>query len=447
MLIDDPAVRIPLQNDPHDLSPASVPLPPSPLPAISFPEMGPSELGGSGRPSPSPRSNSSSSPRLISDNHLGRSKFPPVQDEPKVSFEDFATRYRQSQRKRTQRKHLEKRLRAAKVSIGVSSRIIRIGNTVQRGLVEALKQDDKANFVSLYHMLYDLQESCVSSARLDEQDLDEHEPSDPEDRSDFFHQLSPQSRSDLLEILRLVRSDPQFLVDRLRSFSSAQLAAFTSPATTLDSGDPAFPSSSRSRSQYSFNRNPAQSAPFKDHAYAFERTDPLSILLCNVFAAPLEPETPEASLRIDVWSSVCAQLMSHGSSKFYPLIGQVLSSWATGSNWKARPKFELYLMDILQTGAFLLEHIDTPAGLDFAAEALDPLRTDVAEEFFASAVDDLFRLLDDPDGGFPRAVLQFAKAVLQKLDHPDSRSRFLEYLFVQWFFPKFLYSALTYPEV
>jgi chromatin assembly factor 1 subunit A len=379
---------------------------------------------------------------------------PEVEDVPQVSFEDFATRYRQSQRKRAQRKRLEKRLRATKVSIGISARMIRVGNTIQRGLVEALKHDDKANFVALYHTLFDLQESCVSSALLDEQQdhlPDEREPS-PEselDRSsDFFHQLSPQSRTDLLEILRLVRSDPQFLVDRLRSFTSAQLAALTSPATTLDSGDPAFPSSSsRLRGQYAFNRNPAQFASFKNHAYAFERTDPLTILLCNVFAAPLDPESPEARLRLDVWSTVCAQLMSHGSSKFYPLIGQILSSWATGCNWKARPKFELYLMDILQTGAFLLEHIDSPAGLDFAPDAWDPLRTDVAEEFFASAVDNLFRVLDDPDGGFPRAVLQFAKAVLRKMESPDSRSRFLEYLFVQWFFPKFLYSALTYPEV
>ncbi|OKP00980.1 hypothetical protein PENSUB_7561 [Penicillium subrubescens] len=378
---------------------------------------------------------------------------PEVEDVPQVSFEEFAMRYRQSQRKRAQRKRLEKRLRATKVSIGNSARMIRVGNTIQRGLVEALKHDDKANFVALYHTLFDLQESCVSSALLDEhQDYlpDERElsPESELDRSsDFFHQLSPQSRADLLEILRLVRSDPQFLVDRLRSFTSAQLAAFTSPATTLDSGDPAFPSSSsRLRGQYAFNRNPAQFASFKNHAYAFERTDPLTILLCNVFAAPLDPESPEARLRLDVWSTVCAQLMSHGSSKFYPLIGQILSSWATGCNWKARPKFELYLMDILQTGAFLLEHIASPAGLDFAPDAWDPLRTDVAEEFFASAVDNLFRVLDDPDGGFPRAVLQFAKAVLRKMESPDSRSRFLEYLFVQWFFPKFLYSALTYPE-
>jgi chromatin assembly factor 1 subunit A len=62
-------------------------------------------------------------------------------------------------------------------------------------------------------------------------------------------------------------------------------------------------------------------------------------------------------------------------------------------------------------------------------------------------VEGLFRVLDDPDAGFPRAILQFAKAVLRKLDTPEGRHRFLEFLFVQWFFSKFLYGALTYPEV
>ena len=442
--------------------PASVPLPQSP-PASSITTMspalsstpdadlnvGPGELGGSARSSPRFTANF---PGLDSPTTaFAMSKPLSMEDGPRVSFEDFTTRYHQSQRKLAQRKRLEQRLRHTKVTIGTSARLIRIGNTVQKGLVEALKHDDKANFVALYHMLYDLQESCISLARRDDSldSLDDRETSSEADvdrSSDFFHQLSPQSQADLLEILRLVRSDSQFLVDRLRSLTTAQLAAFIAPSTSLEAGDPAFPSS-RPRGQYSFNRNPTQSAPFKDHAYAFERTDPLSILLCNVFAAPLETETPEARLRLDVWSSVCAQLMSHGSSKYFPLIGQILSSWAAGSNWKARPKFELYLMDILQTGAFLLEHIDTPAGLDFPAEALDPLRTDVAEEFFASAVDNLFQVLDDPDGGFPRAALQFAKAILQKLDKPDVRSRFLEFLFLQWFFPKFLHSALTYPEV
>jgi chromatin assembly factor 1 subunit A len=369
---------------------------------------------------------------------------------PQVSFEEFATRYHQNQRKQVQRKRLEKRLRATKVSNGASARMIRVGLTAQRGLVEALRHEDKANFVALYNTLHDLQESCRSASREAQADFIDGEPSlgtEIDRFPDFLHQLSPQSRTDFLEILRLVRSDPQFLVTRLRNLSSSQLAAFTSPATVLDSSDPAFPSTSRARGQSYMNRSQAQSTAFKDHAYAFERTDPLSILLFNVFAAPLDPETPESRLRMDVWSSVCAQLISNGSSRYYPLIGQILSSWSTGSNWKARPKFELYLMDILQTGAFLLEPIATPPGLDFSMDALDPMRTDVAEEFFASAVDDLFRVLDDPDGGFPHAVLQFSKAVLRKLDNAESRNRFLEFLFVQWFFSKFLYGALTYPEV
>ncbi|KAJ5146176.1 uncharacterized protein N7515_000740 [Penicillium bovifimosum] len=411
-------------------------------------DVGSGELSGSGRTSPVVEATTD-----FHGNHepaIASAIPKPLEDAPQISFEDFATRYHQNQRKQVQRKRLAKRLRATKVSIGVSARTVRVGLTAQRGLVEALRHDDKANFIALYHTLHGLQESCGSPVLNDGQtDSVDGEPfltTDTDHFPDFLHQLSPQSRTDFLEILRLVRSDPQFLVDRLRSLSSSQLAAFTSPASALDFNDPTFPSTSRTRGQSFLSRNQAQSAAFKDYAYAFERTDPLSVLLFNVFAAPLDPETSEARLRMEVWSSVCAQLISNGSTRYYPLIGQILSSWTTGSSWKARPRFELYLMDILQTGAFLLEPIATPPGLSYSMDALDPLRTDVAEEFFASAVDDLFRVLDDPDGGFPHAVLQFAKVVLRKLDNPETRSRFLEFLFVQWFFSKFLYGALTYPE-
>ncbi|KAJ5620883.1 hypothetical protein N7510_004867 [Penicillium lagena] len=420
------------------------PSPPVEVP-VDAPTMGPGEPGGSAR----------SSPRIRPLDGQPASQTTPVAPMPassysQVSFEDFAARYRQSQRKQVQRKRLEKRLRATKVSIGVSARMIRIGASVQRGLVEALRNDDKTTFVALYHTFHDLHQSCGTSDRRDDQDsMDQLGPSSASELHhfpDFFHQLSPQSRTDLLEILRLVRSDSQFLVNRLRSLTSSQLAALSSQAAALDSSDPSYPSSSRGRAQSYLSRAHAPSTSFKDHALAFERADPLPIMLCNVFAAPVDLDTPESRLRVEVWSSVCAQLLAQGSSRYYPLIGQILSAWAAGSNWKARPKFELYLMDILQTGAFLLEHIDPPSGLDFAAEPLDPLRTDVAEEFFASAVEGLFRVLDDPDAGFPHAILQFAKAVLRKLDTPEGRHRFLEFLFVQWFFSKFLYGALTYPE-
>ncbi|PKY03920.1 hypothetical protein P168DRAFT_270568 [Aspergillus campestris IBT 28561] len=382
----------------------------------------------------------------------------PVDRVETVSFEDLARSHRQTQHKLSRRKRLESRLHVVKVSMGLSARLVRVGVTVQRGLVDRLKHEDKVNFIALYHGLSELQESCESVVRAP------GHPADPWDEvgasardaaadhaPDFFLQLSPQSRTDVLEILDLARTSPRFVVDRLRNLSPAQLAALVAAsAPAVEAGDAAssVPAGARSRtSASSFSkRSVAPSLPFKDHVLGFERSDALSILLFNVFSAPLDSNGPEAQRRLDLWASVCAHLFTEGGARYFPLIGHILAAWAMGSHWKARPKFELYLMDILQTGAFLLEHVDPPPNLPFDAEPIDPLRTDVAEEFFATAVDSLFQLLDDPDAGFPHAVMELSAAILQRLHRPDARDRFLEFLFVQWFFASFLYGALTYPE-
>jgi chromatin assembly factor 1 subunit A len=377
-----------------------------------------------------------------------------VEERPKVSFEELASRYRQNQHKQARRKKLEQRLHATKVSMGVSARLVRIGAAVQRGLVDRLKHDDKANFMALHHTMIDLQEPCTLVARRHTHQSDSWEEwpstrgSALDHSPDFFLQLSPQSRADLLEILQSVRTDSQFIFERLCSLTPAQLSDLLSSSVSSweTGGDSAFPSTSRSRiSSLNSKAGVASTIPFKDRVLAFERTDPLSTLLFNVYAAPLDSDAPEAQLRLDMWSSVCAKLIADGASRSYALVDHILTLWATGSGWTAKPKFELYLMDILQTGAFLLEHTEAPPGYDL--ESMDPLRTDVAEEFFASTVDSLLELLDDPDAGLPQTVLQLSKAVLQKLDRQDCRDRFLDFLFVQWFFSKFLYRALTYPEV
>ncbi|KAI9367000.1 hypothetical protein BJX61DRAFT_547924 [Aspergillus egyptiacus] len=374
----------------------------------------------------------------------------PAEKRPKVSFEELAGRYRQNQHKQARRKKLEQRLQATKVSMGVSARLIRIGAAVQRGLVDRLRHDDKANFIALYHTVVDLQEPCAAAARrhLYQPDSLEDWSSSREstlDRSpDFFQQLSPQSRADLLEILQSVRTDPQFVFERLCSLTPAQLSTLiaSSVSSWEAGGDASFSPTSRSR----ISKTTGSATPFKDRVLAFERTDPLSTLLFNVYAAPLNSDAQEAQLRLDMWSSVCAKLIADGASRSYAIVDHVLTLWATGSEWKAKPKFELYLMDILQTGAFLLEHIEPPPGLDVDMDPIDPLRTDVAEEFFATTVDSLLELLDDPDAGLPQTVVQLSKAILQKLDRKDCRDRFLDFLFVQWFFSKFLYGALTFPE-
>ncbi|KAL4903472.1 hypothetical protein BDW74DRAFT_156450 [Aspergillus multicolor] len=376
----------------------------------------------------------------------------PVEERLKVSFDELARRYRQNHHKQARRKKLEQRLHATKVSIGISARLIRLGAAVQRGLVDRLKHDDKANFIALYHTMIDLQEPCSLAARRhlrqpnDWEDWPTSRESGLDRAPDFFRQLSPQSQADLLDILHSVRTDPQFVFEKLCSLTPMQLSTLmSSSVTSWEVGGESFSATTRSRiPSLSSKTVPGSGIPFKDRVLAFERTDPLSTLLFNVYAAPLDSDAPEAHLRLDTWSSVCAKLIADGANRSFALLDHVLTLWATGSDWKAKPKFELYLMDILQTGAFLLEHIEPPPGYDM--DPLDLLRTEVAEEYFASTVDALLELLDDPDAGLPRSVALLSKAIIQKLDREDCRHRFVDFLFGQWFFPKFLYGALTYPE-
>lgn len=379
-----------------------------------------------------------------------------IAPESTVSFDQFATQFRRCQQAEIEKQVLEHRLISTKISICLSSRLLRTGATVQRGLVDAFKHGDKTGFVSIYNTIYDIQETCElgSSRSINRQHSfpEEHTPSlhGPRIRTaSFMHQLSSQSRKDLLEILTQVRTNSQFLVDCITGLLPSQLSSLTTPVGFSAYGDTiSSHSTARSRNSATFaKRATPNSIPFKEHAWALERSDPLSALLFNVFAVPLDWQPEESELRVDVWSSTCAKLLSSGDNKYLNFVGQVLSYWSTGSDWRARQKIELYLMDVLQKGAFLLENIESPVAHSLGVEPPDPLRTDAAEEFFESAVQSLFEVVDDLDAGLPSAALEFCNAVLNKLADAETRDRFLEFIFVQWFFSRYLYYALTFPEV
>ncbi|OAX80262.1 hypothetical protein ACJ72_05411 [Emergomyces africanus] len=423
------------------------------------------------QPSPSPKASTTPSPprqedaqadipKDVSENKPTAKN--PVMPEPVgVSFSQFAAQFHLKQHQEAQKRSLLHRLRNFRISICLSSRLLRLGTASHKGLVESFKLGDKTSFISIYNTIHDVHEACEPSSRginnsssaLGHDSLlgfSGTSTSDSELRRpySFVHQLTPTSRECLLEILSLVRTDPQFLFERIGNLLPSQLSALVSPVHTLDVSDSIFPPASRGRTTQPLfsKRATAHSTAFKEHALGFERTDPLSALIFNVFASSGCTDSREARLRLDVWSSTCAKLVSYGGSSHYSFVGHLLSAWSTSTEWKAKPKFEIYLMDVLQKGAFLLQYPDTPRRYGHDGELPDPLRTGVAEEFFLSAVRDLFEVLDDSDGGFPLGALEFGSAVLAKLGMTESRKRALEYIFFQWFFCKFMHNALLFPE-
>ena len=390
-----------------------------------------------------------SAPEAVKDEKKAECSFK-MAPELMISVSQFVHQFYLQRYQEAQRRASLLRISDLHVSVHYSARLLRVAAVSHKGLVDSLRHGDKSAFASVYNAVHEIREVCESAVR---RSILDHDPligtGAVQGRPHtFLHRLSAGSRADLLEILTLVRTDSQFLFECISNLTSSQLSALVSPLHALEISSP---SDARGRSQPSsssssfYKRAATHSPAFKDYAFSFERTDPLFALLFNVYSTTLDPDSSEAQLRLDIWSSTCAKLISHGGSGMYTFVGHLLNIWSGLGEWKAKAKFEMYLMDVLQNGAFLLESNSRHSDMD--GDAFDPMKTDVAEQFFRTSVQALFEVLDDSDGGFPAGSLEFGRAIIEKLGVSDTCRRFLGYIFYQWFFGKFVHSAMCFPEV
>lgn len=369
-----------------------------------------------------------------------------------MNFEDFVSHTR------AHNHHIERALEFQwrqfnlQATIGIHARLLRTSRQVHNHLVECLRHGDKPGFVDILRTVQELQDSiaagCPSPVDLGSQYKGPN--SRPQtatlDRRKSISQLSPNSKQTIVELVHLVRTDPNFLTSRIRSLSHAQFSALVSCPQYLDRAQSVLPRPPRYSS--SIRRNTTFSSSVKERALSLERSSPFSALLFNAYSPCCRPGSVEARLRMETWSSACAELFNWSEHAYQPIIHQALNAFAGMCTWRAKPKVELFLMDLLQRGAFLLETSEEPfAQSGTIAERLDTFRTDAAQEFFDSAVQDLFEILDDVDGGLPSGALQFGLAILGKLDDPGKQSRFRGLMFFQWFLCDFLSSCIVYPEV
>ena len=132
---------------------------------------------------------------------------------------------------------------------------------------------------------------------------------------------------------------------------------------------------------------------------------------------------------------------------FDALIGQLLGAFANMYDWEIKPRLELYLMSILQRGAFLLDMVENPVATFQPEQNLfDPLGTQEAQKFFQEAVQELFEILAC-DGGLPLGALALGRAIIGKLPTVELQSQFRGHFFFRWFLQDFLRVVIAYPEV
>jgi hypothetical protein len=372
----------------------------------------------------------------------------------KLGFEEFSNQVRLERYHEDRLRLLRDRQTSLQRAIALCARLHRIGELTHNGLVDISGRGDKTGFVQVYHTVRELKDHLYISWKrneplsnsLTEQGSQTHD--EAPDAVSFISRLPDGSIVELSDFLRLLRTSPEFLVDRLKSLSRIQLEALSARPEYSNLQTLGLPSASRARNQMSqHKRNVNFSNALKDCALSFERSDPLSFLLFNVYDSSPDPNSAEYNLRLDVWSSVCAQLFMESEEDYQPLFNEVFKAFSALHEWRAKQRLELFLMDLLQRSAFLLKATeDSDNSPDLERNFLNPLSTKEAENFFDEAVHDLFEILNDQDGGLPYGALHFGSAVLGKLDI-SRQSSFRGCFFFQWFFCEFLRKTVVHPEV
>jgi hypothetical protein len=382
----------------------------------------------------------------------GRESFPLSRNVPpiapvemRVHFDEFAAQLRLHRHGEHKRRMLEHRRTHLQKAVALSGRLRRLTSWLHDGLVEISKFTNTADFVRVHEHLLNLTDVCFSRWSTDIRASDAVSSGAPSNTTtgDFLAKLSQSSQNDCLEFIRNVRSNPRFLIERFKAVSSAQLVALSTAPQYHDLGT-YITSFSGSRGRVSQRKRiQSYARNLEEYATTFERKNPMSFLLHNCFAASSPSEN---HLRLQTWSTICAEMYVEQGDAFLAFLHQILWEFSGTSSWRARDRLELFLMDTLQRGAFLLEPIGDIRKGSLDSYIADTLDGGQAREFFDGAVRELFEILSLQDGGFPQGVLELLRAIVAKLPDEATQGRFRGYAVFDWLLQRFLRNAIEFPE-
>ncbi|KAJ1329915.1 serine/arginine repetitive matrix protein 2 [Microdochium nivale] len=361
------------------------------------------------------------------------------------------------------------RLQRSLISSALSARLTKCGEITLRNLAECFRNEDKKGFASLFNAIHDVRSSCdeARSFAVLEPEMDalrspgaassSGNPDTPvgtfgampagQSVVPFLNDISASAREAFLNFLTQLRTNPDYLASRLSSLTATEIQSLTFFHKGLEPIEPVLPSYNRpgARGNAGANsRGPSNQLNAVERLLSFQRHDPLSALIYTCFANSAGPDSAEDRRRTDVWAAACARLVQN--KVHHSVLTSVLNVWSTMRDWAGRSNMELYLMKILEDGAFLLDRAEDPNGTRFNLSTWTNKDNAAMEEFYDNAVDGLFEILDDEDAtGIPDGVIELGNAILRRVDNKlvDEVRRWLVY---QWLFTNWLFAVVIHPE-
>lgn len=378
---------------------------------------------------------------------------------PVISLEELAQLVQLERHQRLHTISIETAVDRLSLSCGLDRRLINTFSIAYGNLIDQYKTDDQAGFAGLYEACEQLKASCDTAATtIDPIGLnvgkDFLRPED-QDRRSCIQMLPPDDQGIIIAFLSQIRTEPNFLSERISSMSPSELTALTSSYHPAGIDFSVLPNHSHGKTQfYSRDSQMMKLSRRMDNLHRFHNQDPLFALLYSVFDSSSRPGSPEHFRRTDVWSTVCARNFIEGFKEAKPgsdeLAIATLDAFANFQDWSMKPRIETYLMRILAEGSFLLDPEASQAVTSNDSIEVQNAKTAIAEaDFFDKALTDLFALLtmEPRKQAVPETALIFVHAVLRRIEDRTLRLRAKHFLVCRWYFATFISSIVVYPEV
>ncbi|KAK3116350.1 hypothetical protein LTR53_003376 [Teratosphaeriaceae sp. CCFEE 6253] len=345
----------------------------------------------------------------------------PVPDLPKLA------RLLRTQKYQRRRLHAqEAELRSLQLATARTARLAKTARSIHRTLAECIQSEDKPN--------YDAMEDCAPR-EAGAVDGTGHEP--------FLDGLSDCHSGTIVNQLRKVRYSGDFIADRLAALSHPELLALLPEKSPRSTGS-VFESSTGASWRASHHIGCTTDRQM-DMLASSSFSSPLETLVHCVSGLSRDPDS-ETRRATDVWSTVCARLLSDQTPGRERLIPAVLDMWSVPATWPGKARLELWMRQILQRGAFLL---DRPSKLSFQMRTRPRPEDEIrAEAFYAEAVAQLLDLLADQSGAtvIPKPLMEMCSAIRTKLSRALGFQCGLPRFILTWFFTSFVTDAMTLPE-
>ncbi|KAL9098502.1 MAG: hypothetical protein Q9163_005848 [Psora crenata] len=382
-----------------------------------------------------------------------------VDEEPEASAISIEELMRLAQQEDHERRHttfLQVEIECLSLSTCSNRRLTDTLSIAYGNMIDQYKGDDQAGFTGLYEACERLtaHNSTLDQSMRAKDDRGAAEKfDDPEivpNRS-LIHMLRPDEQDSITAFLNKIRTDLGYLANLISKLPSEELTALTSSYHPAGVDLSVLPNHSHGKTQaYSRDSQMMKLSRRMDSIDRFHKQDPYFVLLYGVFDSSSTLESMENRRKTDVWARTCAKVMAEGKLGSEEFAIATIDAFNESANWTLKSDMEVYLLQVMAEGAFLLD----PPG-QFILEKPSSVQPDsanhaiAAADFFHRQTLRLFSMLATglPSAAVPQGVLDFIHATLRQIQDVHIREMAKKFIVSRWYFASFLSSVLVYPEV